>query len=194
MVRPGGEDAAREAFWIDSVVRPLVADNLAAGRRWYDGFRDLCASRDDGGRSRWDRVRYESGGLNAMANDQTFLPDECERVLVEAVHQAIRAGLRRIREETDRDGPLSEATRNRWDRFKERLRLDLVGAKTLEQCRQVLCTLFGRAGSVPALQEKWAAVLPMLREDRWQAARDLALLGLASYRSKKAAAAKTQNT
>jgi len=30
-----------ESYWIDSIVRPLVADNLASGRRWYDGFTRL---------------------------------------------------------------------------------------------------------------------------------------------------------
>jgi CRISPR-associated protein Cas8a1/Csx13 len=154
IVRSEGEDGTQEVYWVDSVVRPLVADNLANGRAWHAGFRDLCAAKDDGGKSRWEKIKYESEGLNGMMNDKTTLPDECESVLVEAVHQAIRAHLRRIRQDTDGDKALSQATKNRWDRFKERLRLDLVGAKTLEQCRQALCTLFGKAGSVPALQEK----------------------------------------
>jgi hypothetical protein len=33
-----------ESFWGDSVVRPLVADNLARGRPWYQGFVDLMRS------------------------------------------------------------------------------------------------------------------------------------------------------
>lgn len=187
VVREGGT----EAYWIESIVRPLVADNLATGRIWYAGFRDLCASRDDSGKSRWKKVCYESEGLNDMANDKTMLSDEGESVLVEAVHQAIRSNLGRIKAETKRN---NQDPHKRWDRFKERLRLDLVGAKTLEQCRQVLCSLFGKAGWVPVLHEQWAAILPMLREDRWRAARDLALLGLASYRSKKPETTKTETT
>src|SRR3712207_7908845 len=45
-------------------------------------------------------------------------------------------------------------------------------------------TLFrswARAGAQPALQEGWVELLPLLA-DRWQEARDLALLALASYR------------
>jgi CRISPR-associated protein Cas8a1/Csx13 len=35
----------RQSFWAESVVRPLVADNLAHGQRWYDDFARLASSR-----------------------------------------------------------------------------------------------------------------------------------------------------
>ncbi len=115
-----------------------------------------------------------------MISDPTALT-EPERVLVSSIHQAIRINLGRIREETDGDRPLSQATKNRWNRFRERLRLGLVGAKIPDQCRNVICTLFANAGVLGELQNGWQMVVPMLRDARWMFARDLALLALASY-------------
>ena len=116
-----------------------------------------------------------------MTDNPTFVGHDAEAVLVRAVHQAIRFNLGRIRQETDGDRPLSQATKNRWDRLKERLRLALVGAKTPDQCRNALCTLFGNAGQVPELQAGWQVLLPLLAANRWRQARDLGLLALASY-------------
>jgi len=106
---------------------------------------------------------------------------DAESVLVRAIHQAIRNNLGRIRQETDGKRPLSLATINRWDRFRERLRLSLVGAKTADQCRNALCTLFGNAGTLEELKTGWRLLLPMFTDRRWQLTRDLALLALASY-------------
>jgi len=38
-----------------------------------------------------------------------------------------------------------------------------------------------RAGINPVLQNEWQQLLPLIAGDRWQLARDLALLALASY-------------
>jgi CRISPR-associated protein Cas8a1/Csx13 len=171
-----------ESFWVDSVVRPLVADNLALERPWYAGFVRLLTALDPGGQPVRDRLPFERKGLHAMT-ERIPWEHEGEGVLVRAVHQAIRNSLGRIREETDgmRAGAPSQATKNRWERFRERLRLSLVGAKTPDQCRAALCTLFGTAGPNTELQRGWETLLPMLADRRWQQARDLALLALASY-------------
>nr|AHZ45661.1 putative CRISPR-associated protein [uncultured bacterium] len=177
-VRPRAEGEAH--FWADSVARPLIADNLARGRRWYEGFHTLMTARGGGGGPLRHRLHDERGGLRAMTTDPDFLTDP-ERVLVRAVHEAIRNNLGRIYDETDRGRPVSPATRNRWKRFRERLRLSLVGARTADQCRNALCTLFGNAGTLKELQGGWQVLLPMLRDRGWPLARDLALLALASY-------------
>ena len=112
--------------------------------------------------------------------DKIKWDQESEPALVRAVHTAIANHLGRIREETNHDRPLSQATKNRWNRFRERLRLSLVGAKTPEQCRNALCVLFAGSGTNPELAQKWQEILPLLVQD-WQKARDLGLLALASY-------------
>lgn len=109
---------------------------------------------------------------------------EREKILVNAMHRAIRSRMGQIKNETDGEGdrPPSQATKNRWKRFREELRLGLVGAKTSDQARSAICELFGRAGTNDVLQEGWETLLPLLSNHKeWRTARDLALLALASY-------------
>lgn len=75
---------------------------------------------------------------------------------------------------------MNQATKNRWERFREKLRLDLAGAKTQAHVRFALTDLFSRGGSNSVLREDWLTVLPIICQD-WQLARDLGLLALASY-------------
>jgi CRISPR-associated protein Cas8a1/Csx13 len=128
------------------------------------------------------QLSFERKGLHDMISDPAMWDKEGEALVVQAVHEAIRQSLGRIREETD--GPsakkLSQATKNRWERFREKLRLDLAGAKTSAQLRFALADLFSRGGSNSVLRREWDKVLPVIRCD-WQLARDLGLLALASY-------------
>ena len=176
------------AFRIDSVVRPLVANNLAVSRPWYAGFtRLMTATNPATDRPFRESVRYEQRGLNAMVSDSRAWADqEGQRLVVQAVHEAIRFALKKIKRDTDGSGkgPPSPATKKRWERFRERLRLDLAGSKTPAHARFALTDLFSRGGSNPVLRDGWAKVLPVLQSD-WQLARDLGLLGLASYASRK---------
>ena len=108
-----------------------------------------------------------------------------EQLVVEAIHQAMRQRMAQIRSETDGDTSkvLSKATKNRWNRFRERLRLSLCGAKKEGDVRFALMDLFSRAGNIPALRGGWQHVLPVIRQD-WRLARDLGLLAHASYAGK----------
>jgi CRISPR-associated protein Cas8a1/Csx13 len=179
----------QESFRADSIVRPLVAENLALGRRWYAGFAKLMTKINPATGSPYrNQVPFERGGLNAMLSDPHMWDDEGESLVVKAVHEAIRQTLGRIKQETDGSGnkPPSQATKNRWTKFQEGLRLSLAGAKTANDARHALCDLFSRAGHVPALMGGWQLVLPKLADRRWQLTRDLALLALASYSGKGA--------
>jgi CRISPR-associated protein Cas8a1/Csx13 len=133
-----------------------------------------------------NQLPFERGGLNAMISDTQMWDDKGEELVVKAVHEAIRQTLGRIKQETDGSGdkPPSQATKNRWSKFQETLRLALAGAKTANDARHALCDLFSRAGHVPVLMEGWQLVLPKLADRRWQLTRDLALLALASYSGK----------
>ena len=125
-----------------------------------------------------------------MISDPVMWDREGEALVVKAVHESIRQSLGRIREDTDGkqvEGKprkhLSQATKNRWERFREKLRLDLAGAKTASQLRFALSDLFSRGGSNAVLREAWEKILPIIQND-WQLARDLGLLALASYAGK----------
>lgn len=176
----------KESFRSDSVVRPLVAENLALGKPWYAGFSKLMFKNNPATEKPYrNQLSFERKGLHDMINDKQMWDVEGEALIVQAVHEAIRQTLGRIREDTDGAGAkgLSQATKNRWERFREKLRLDLAGSKTQSQVRFALTDLFSRGGSNPVLRDNWQKVLPVLRED-WQRARDLGLLALASYAGK----------
>ena len=171
------------AFRKDSVVRPLVADNLALGRRWYQDFVKLVTRLNPSTKEPfYNQVKFEKGGLHSMISEKKMWEEESEQLVVQAIHEAIRQSLGRIREETDgkNSSGLSQATKNRWGKFRERLRLGLAGAKTGAQVRFVLVDLFSRGGSNSVLRKDWLKVLPVIQSD-WQLVRDLGLLALASY-------------
>lgn len=177
-----------ESFRADSVVRPLIAENLALGRPWYSGFIRLMTKTNPATDKPYrNQLPFERRGLNAMISDTKMWSKEgeAEALIVKAVHQAIFYTRGKIKKDTDGPGkkPPSPAVKNRWDKFEERLRLDLAGAKTEGQARLALANLFSRAGKLPALQEGWEKILPVIRLE-WQLARDLGLLGLASYMGK----------
>lgn len=177
-----GRDGA--AFWADSVVRPLVADNLARSLPWYSNFTGLMLQQDPASRKPLrDRVRYEKKGLHAMI-EKVSSDDEAETAVIHAVHEALRRRFGQIAGET---AGSPHTMRNRFTGEYDRWRLAFAGAKTADQLRRALADLFSRGGVNSILQQKWQALLPMLREERWQQTRDLALLGLASYTGRGAA-------
>lgn len=184
-----GVTGASPSFLADSRVRPLVADNLARGENWYHGFLTLMTPKKAS-----DQLSFERKGLREMTdamNDQEFAN---EKALIRAIHEAIRRKRRRIKEDTQGEarGASTQATRNRQDRFMERFRLSLVGAKTADQCRGAIVGLLGQVLYNPEVQAGVDRLLPLLHDkDRWQEARDLALLALASYGSPWAAPAQT---
>lgn len=172
-----------EHFWAKSVVRPLLADNLAQGRRWYEGFVELMRRVDPVSKKPIrDRVLFEKKGLKAMT-EKIEWDEPGEGAVVRAVHESLRRRYGQIASESKGKGG---AMKNRWSGEYDRWRLAFAGAKTPEQFRKALCDLFSRAGLNPVLQEEWKKLLPMLSNARWQLTRDLALLGLASYTGKGA--------
>jgi CRISPR-associated protein Cas8a1/Csx13 len=178
----------RESFRAARIVRPLIAENLALNRPWYAGFVGLMTKINPAtGKPFRNQLPFERKGLHAMISDPAMWDHDGEALIVKAVHEAIRQSLGRIREQTDGKGtkPLSQATKNRWERFREKLRLNLSGAKTPSHVRFALADLFSRGGTNSVLRDGWAKVLPVIRAD-WQLVRDLGLIALASYAGKGA--------
>jgi len=168
----------QESFWVDSIVRPLVATNLARGRPWYHNFVDLFRRTDPvSKRPLRTKLRFEKKGLSNMVETIPW-SDSGESAIVRAVHASIRRRYAIIADE-NKNNP--GAMKNRWKNEYDRWRLAFAGAKTSEQFRKSLCDLFSRAGVNKVLQEDWQTILPLLADSAWQQTRDLALLGLASY-------------
>jgi CRISPR-associated protein Cas8a1/Csx13 len=169
----------RKSFRADSIVRPLIAENLALGRKWYSGFIKLMIRINPATDSPFrDQLPFERGGLHAMISDESMWDTTGERLLVQAVHEAIRGRYGQIADENQKN-PV--AMKSRFKGEYDRWRLAFAGAKTPDHFRKALCDLFSRAGRNAVLQKQWQEVLPMLRSENWQHARDLALLALCSY-------------
>jgi CRISPR-associated protein Cas8a1/Csx13 len=166
-----------ESFWVDSVVRPLVADNLAMNRPWYAGFARLMETVD-----RSNKVAFERKGLHAMIAKDAMCDPDGGAAMIQAIHEALRCRYGQIAEE-NRSSPT--AMEKRWSGEYDRWRLAFAGAKTADQFRTALCDLFSRGGGNKVLRERWIELLPMLNRERWQLTRDLALLALPSYATSK---------
>ncbi len=179
---PRKNERTGEYFWPKSHVRPLVADNLASGRPWYARFIRLMTAQDQlSGKPIRNYLSFERKGLHAMTKEIRW-EQPGEETVVRAVHEAVRCRYGRIAAENTRN-PI--ARKNRMKREYERLRLAFAGAKTADSFRHALTDLWSRAGSNSVLKETWPQVLPLLSGDKWQLARDLALLALASYQGQK---------
>ena len=173
----------QESFRTDSVVRPLIAENLALGRPWYAGFVRLMTKINPATDKPFrDQLQYEQRGLHTMIADDTMWDEAGESTVVRAVHIALRGRYAQIAEENE--GKVV-AMRNRFGGEYDKWRLAFAGAKTANQFRKALCDLFSRAGRNTELQKNWQTILPMLRATTWQHARDLALLALCSYQSRE---------
>ncbi|WP_406697943.1 type I-MYXAN CRISPR-associated Cas8a1/Cmx1 [Singulisphaera sp. Ch08] len=178
LTKPTKKGEAPVPFWAESVIRPLVAENLARDQPWYQDFRRLVVSPD--GSDDAQKVRqlgFEKKGLQAMVN--AHWEDRGEEAIVRSVHEAMFRRYGMIRDETAGN---QTAFNNRADRQMQRWRLAFAGAKTADDFRKALTDLWSRSGSNPVLKSSWREVLPLIcDEDRWRLARDLALLALASY-------------
>jgi CRISPR-associated protein Cas8a1/Csx13 len=176
----------KESFRADSVVRPLIAENLAMGRPWYAGFSGLLTKRNPATDKPYrDQLPFERKGLHDMIADDKMWDSEGEKTIVRAVHDALRSRYGQIADENKTN---SAAMKNRFQGEYDRWRLAFAGAKTADQFRNALCDLFSRAGRNAVLQKSWQEILPLLRAKTWQHARDLALLALCSYEGKVSSA------
>jgi CRISPR-associated protein Cas8a1/Csx13 len=175
----------RESFRTDSIIRPLVAENLALGRKWYAGFIKLMTKINPATDNPYrDQLQYERRGLHDMIADKDMWDEEGESTVVRAVHEALRGRYSQIAKENE-GNPVG--MRNRFEGEYDKWRLAFAGSKTADQFRKALCDLFSRAARKrmnAVLQKQWAEVLPMLRQNNWQHARDLALLALCSYQGR----------
>ncbi len=173
-----------EYYWPRSYIRPLIAENLASGRLWYTGFSRLMTAQDPLSNNPVRNYLYlERKGLAAMVQEVQW-DHPGEEVIVRAVHEAMRCRYGRIAAENARN---QAAMKNRMTREYERQRLAFVGAKTADALRHALADLWSRAGSNSVLREAWPHVLPLLNDTKWQLARDLALIALASYQGNEQA-------
>ena len=188
MVKEGkGKEAKTEEkveyFWAHSVVRALIADNLAQNQFCFTGFARLMTANDPASnKPLYQKINFEREGLNQMINDEKLdWKLDGARPLVLAVQESLRRLYGKV---ASAKGISTGGLQNRLEGEYDKWRLAFSGAKTPEQFRFALTDMFSRAKSVPSVQENWSLIMPLVIRD-WQLARDLALVGLAGYKGEK---------
>jgi hypothetical protein len=95
----------QESFRADSIVRPLIAENLALGRKWYVGFIKLMTRTNPATDKPYrDQLQFERKGLHDMIADDMMWDEAGERTIVQAVHEAIRGRYAQIADENKQSG------------------------------------------------------------------------------------------
>jgi CRISPR-associated endonuclease/helicase Cas3 len=181
------QDDERQGFWLRvSEFRGFVTENIAAGRRWFEGFatartqddpprflhRFRQAGRNDLGALR----REEVEGVRRMIEAE-LRPSEAR--LIEAIHDAMRRRFNTIYQE-NKTNP--EARRNRRIRQRDRWRLSFTNARTASDVRRAVTDLVGRESTNSTLQQSWREITALLKDaSQWELVRDLSLIALVSY-------------
>ena len=174
-LRETDPDTGREYVQVrPSAARGLVADNVASGKPWYSGFADMMSQEQFR-----NKLFYERRGLHDMV-EQSHFDQERERIFVKACHQAWRSRMAQLYERAKKENIASEPLINRE---RERFRVALTRCKNADTLRETVTDFWARAGTISELGEHWPEMLPLLNEDNWRKARDLAMLALASYPS-----------
>ena len=174
-----------EYYWTDNVVRPFIANNLVQGKYWFAGFVRFANSNDPAsGKPFWEKIKYERKGLSDMVNDEKLdWKLDGARSLVLAVQEALRGCYGKV----GSDKNVSDTgLKNRFKGEYEKWRLAFAGSKTPEQFRFSLGDMFsrGKTKKDSELKTNWEKITRLIMQD-WQLARDLALIGLASYKGKE---------
>jgi CRISPR-associated protein Cas8a1/Csx13 len=180
------EETSTGFFASASALRGFIAENLAAGNPWFQGFATAKVGLK---RPRYLHQFRQKDNLGALLPGEKKglwimieTTQDPEKILIYSVHTALRQRFGAIGDETK--NLAAQTRKNRLHGERERWRLAFAKAKTPEQIRAALADLWSRAGSNKELKERWQDLLPLLQPSQWTRARDLALVALASYRGK----------
>lgn len=175
--RKGNVKEPAHAFVRPFTAREIIADNIANRRPWYDRFAEYMT-----GKETRISLQFERKELFQMTQEADY-DHPNERIFIQTCHEAWRRRLGQLGERSRREH--ISFTRLAGGEY-EKLRVTLARCKNAATLRAALTDFWSRAGSLPTLQEGWSAILPLLEEEQWRKARDLALLALASYRPSNA--------
>ncbi len=171
-------------FIAASVVRELIAENIARGFPWWHNFTHAVRSKD-----LFKLISYETKGLQAMVKNADW--DESAQILfVKACHQALLQIYGKLY------GRGKQGEYIQIHRENERIRSGLIRCQNSEDFRHFMTANFwSKAGNISILADYWEELMPLTtKPDNWKLARDLALLSLASYKSQKRKQAEDNST
>lgn len=154
-----------ETWLAISKILPWLCDNLVAGKSWYAGFYDF----------RKRNEIYERGGLVKMAET---LADK-EKILFETVQGAFSAYLRGQHVQAQKQGRKLD-----YGQVTDKVIYRMQRPSTQREFAKALVDFLSQFRS-KASRGVGLDVYQWLHGDNWQQARDLTLLAIATYTSKK---------
>lgn len=160
-------------FIATSSARELIAENIARGAAWFDGFSRYMANKETR-----KQLIYEREELSKMVTEATF-DNAHERTFVAACHEAWRRRLGKLGERSRRENVSFPTLVNRE---QEKLRVAFSRCKNAATLRETVVDFWSRSGSIKELHDHWLDVLTLMDDKHWRKAKDLALLALASYK------------
>ena len=177
--------------------RGRIAENLIAGRAWYnDLFTPMSwdldrlenqRKRNPGGsveRIWFQNLSYQRSNLMEIIQEATMWNNETERHFVEAFWAVLASLYAQEAKAVERGG--SRKMEERLDHLDEDIRRILMRAKTRILLRGYLAELFAKGGRQPKVVQHRAAIWSLIDHPyEWKKARDLALLALATYQSRE---------
>ena len=171
-------------FIATSIIRELITENLARGFPWWHNFTHAVRSK-----KLFKFVSYEKKGLQAMVKNAQW-NEQAQILFVRACHQALLQIYGKLY------GRGKEGEYVQVERENERIRSGLIRCQNSEDFRHFMTANFwSLAGNISILADYWEELMPLTtRPDNWKLARDLALLSLASYKSKKRKQANENST
>jgi CRISPR-associated protein Cas8a1/Csx13 len=176
--------------------RGRIADNLVAGRPWYnDLFIPLEWDFDRLERQRkaapgtsierlwFQNLSYQRRKLMELIKESEMWDDDFERNFAEAIWSTLASLYAQEAKAVERGG--SRRVEERLDDLNEDIRRSLMRAKTRLLLRGFLAELFAKSGRQPAVVQNRVGIWNLIDHPYdWKKARDLALLALATYQSK----------
>ncbi len=163
------------AFVAVPASRERIARNLLHGMPWYAGLFDHPTD---------EPLRYYAPELLTLMQD-LHRPSDVESILVEAIHLSLgvleqrRREARRPRRRRGKEAP---------DELTDHLRRRLLDARSRMLLRRVLAEFFATNSPNEVLQRSGREIWAWVDDPRaWRHVRDLALLGVATYRPAAAA-------
>lgn len=162
-------------FIAASTVRELIAENLARGFPWWFNFTDTVKNQE-----LFKLTSYEKEGLEKMVRNADW-DEQAQILFVKACHKGLLQIYGKLY-----DKP-KESNYILIQRENERIRSGLIRCQNSEDFRHFMTASFWtKAGNISILAEYWEELMPLTtKPDNWKLARDLALLSLVSYKSKK---------
>jgi len=159
------------AWQVDEVEdqRKRLKDNISTERLWFSNLQ-----------------KRDWRALMDLVKEQAMWDSLEEQAFFAIYHQTLRNVLTREVEGLSRGG--ARDLRERWENRVEKIRRDLMRAKTLDSNRKTIVEFLAGGGGSKELTEKKEAIWGFLNHPYdWKKARDLALLALVTFTDKRLA-------